>query len=235
MIKLAIEWQNFVRTKPEYGMGYQYAAVALSSGGTAVGYILNGSAFVTKDELTNFSPTELAKAEKNALESRLTVTHVSLIPRSPESLKNVKRIRAACANTAQKSATMLSMNEARVFSQAAKDAPIKATEAGDVFKRFSAYVNDFRITEKRGLQPGTFATTAEDALHVHSGREAISRYALENKQSANKRFTITPLPNTRLQEGIVQPAYGETGGGVEVIFVDGTTDWTVSRPDIIPE
>ena len=96
-------------------------------------------------------------------------------------------------------------------------------------------MNDFRITDKRGLKPGTFGTTEEDAKQVHTGREAISRYALENKQSANKRFTIRPPGNTPLQEGIVQPAYGEPGGGVEVIFVNGTPDGTVSMPDTIPE
>jgi hypothetical protein len=130
---------------------------------------------------------------------------------------------------------MMMMNEAARDSRGAKDAPITATEAADIFKRFSAYVNDFRITDKRGLKPGTFGTTKEDAEHVHTGREAISRYALENKQSANKRFTITPPGNTPIQEGTVQPAYGEPGGGVEVIFVNGTPDGTVSMPDIIPE
>lgn len=85
------------------------------------------------------------------------------------------------------------------------------------------------------MQPGTFATTAEDAEHVKTGRDAVIRYALENKKSANKRFTITPATDTRLQRGIVQPAYGEPGGGVEVIFVDGTCDYSVSAPDILPE
>lgn len=114
-------------------------------------------------------------------------------------------------------------------------ASITLTKAGEIFCRFSAFRDDFRITEHRALTPGTFATTKEDADKVKTGREAISRYALENKNSANNRFTITPEENTELQEGIVQPAYGETGGGIEVIFVNGTTNWTVSQPEVLPE
>lgn len=235
MIKLSIDMQQSLKEKPEYGMGYQYGAVCLSTGGTEIGYILNGASFATKDELTNLSPIELAKAENAALASRLTITYVALIPRTKESLKNVRRVRIALANSTQKFAGALVLDEAIRSSGGAKDAPITTTAIGDIFKRFSAYANDFRITEKRGLKPGTFATTAADALYVHTGREAVSRYALENKQSANKRFTITPPGNTRVQEGIVQPAYDEVGGGVEVIFVDGTGDGTVSMPEIIPE
>jgi hypothetical protein len=102
-------------------------------------------------------------------------------------------------------------------------------------KRFSAYVNDFRVTAGKGLTVGTFGTTAEDAEHVKTGRDAVARYALENKQSANKRFTIKPPENTSLQRGTAQPAYGEVGGGIEVIFVKGSPDGTVTGPDTIPE
>ena len=236
MITVPPELRQLLRDQPEYGMGYQYGAVCLSTGGTEVGFILNGAFFATKDELTNLSPVELGKAESAAQASRLTITYVSLIPRSKESLKNVRRVRTSLfAANAQRPADVVALSDALRASKGAKDAPITTTTLGDIFKRFSAYADDFRITEKRGLKPGTFATTEEDAKFVHTGRDAVSRYALENKQSANKRFTITPPSKTRLQEGIVQPAYGELGGGVEVIFVDGTGDWTVSMPEIIPE
>ena len=235
VIKLPLELQLKLRNQPEYGMGYQYGAACLSSGGTAIGYILNGASFATKDELTTLSPSELAKAELAAMSSHLSITFVSLIPRSRESLMNVRRVRSTILANAHRAAEVTALNEAVRSSKGAKDAPITATAAGDVFKRFSAYINDFRITDKRSLKPGTFATTEEDARHVHTGREAVARYALENKQSANKRYTITPPSETRLQEGIVQPAYGEVGGGVEVIFVDGTGDGTVSMPEIMAE
>ncbi len=236
MIKLSPEMRQSLRDQPEYGMGYQYGAVCLSTGGTEIGYILNGTSFATKDELTNLSPVELGKAESAAQLSRLTITYVSLIQRSKESLKHVRRVRTTLFGTnANRYADALALSETIQVSKSAKEAPVTATTLGDIFKRFSAYIEDFRITEKRGLKPGTFATTEEDARFVLTGRDAVSRYALENKQSANKRFTITPPEKTKVQEGIVQPAYGEMGGGVEVIFVDGTGDGTVSLPEFILE
>lgn len=235
MIKIPPELQLKLRDLPEYGMGYQYGAACLSTGKVVIGYILNGASFATKDELTSLAPSELAKAERAAMTSHLTITHVSLVPRSKESLKNVRWVYPTFLANTYRLMDVTACNEALRAGKGAKDAPITTTVLGNVFKRFSAYINDFRITEKRGLKPGTFATTEEDARQVHTGREAVSRYALENKQSANKVFTITPPGGTRLQEGIVQPAYGEVGGGVEVIFVDGTGDGTVSDAEIIAE
>lgn len=235
MIKIPFTLQVSLESQPEYAMGYQYGRVMLSTGSIQNGYILNGASFATRDELTTLRPCDLVKAEVAASMSKLSITNIWLIPRSIESLKNVRRIRTGNICNSQNSVTFSAIKEAVHASLAAKDAPITATVAGEIFKRFSAYANDFRITDKRALTKGTFATTADDAKYVHSGREAVSRYALENKQSANKRFTITPLADTKLQEGVVQPAHDELGGGVEVIFVYGTADWTVSQPEYITE
>lgn len=212
-------------------MGYQMGVATLSTGSQERGVILNGAIFAQADELRSMSADEVSKVGTMVHESRLAIVSINLIARSPESLRGVRRIQTQTAKAAQFSAS----NESVRASQPAKDAPITATIAGEIFKRFSPYVDDFRITEKRGLLPGTFATTAEDAEHVKTGRDAVIRYALENKKSANKRFTIKPDAKTRLQSGIVQPAHGEPGGGVEVIFVDGTCDHSVSEPDILPE
>ena len=48
-------------------------------------------------------------------------------------------------------------------------------------------------------------------------------------------FTIRPDKDTVIQRGIVQPAYGQPGGGVEVIFTDGTQPKMVTGPDKIPD
>ncbi|MBX7259718.1 MAG: hypothetical protein K1Y02_25405 [Candidatus Hydrogenedentes bacterium] len=235
MIKIPLDWRLWLGTQPEYGMGYQHGRVKLASGSWQLGYIFNGATFATSAEVATLPPIELARAEAAASMSSITVTQVSLIARPAESLKGVRRISAALLNRMQKSGDYIALSAANSVNQGAKDAPVTETLAGELFKRFSAYVDDFKITAKRGLKPGTFATTDADAMNVLTGRDAISRYALENKQSANKRFTISPLAKTRLQQGIVQPAYGEVGGGVEVIFVDGTADGSVSQPDILPE
>jgi hypothetical protein len=117
----------------------------------------------------------------------------------------------------------------------ASSQPIKISQDGDVFKRFSAYENDRRITPNKGLSPGSYATTDTDARVVLAGKQAVSRYALPNKRPAVNVFTIKPPVRTTLQTGIVEPAYGEPGGGVEVLFRDGTADRTVTGPTAIPE
>lgn len=118
----------------------------------------------------------------------------------------------------------------------AAEAPEEKTKAGDVFMRFSAYENDNRIREDRSLRPGTYATVEEDAKNVKTGKDAVARYALPNPQPASYRFTIKPEKDTVIQKGTVEPAYGQPGGGVEVIFKDGTTAGTVTLPpDKLPD
>lgn len=48
-----------------------------------------------------------------------------------------------------------------------------------------------------------------------------------------KRFSA--LGGTSIQRGTVQPDFGQPGGGVEVIFTDGTHRATVSGPTKIPD
>ena len=217
-------------------MGYQRGIATFSTGSQERGVILNGAIFAKADEFDSLSMVEFSKAGALVRETNLSIININLIARPLETLRCVRRIRLLNnVRHQQMSAQSEASNETVRASQGATDAPITATQAGEIFNRFSHFTDDYKITEKRGLRPGTFATTAEDAANVKSGREAISRYALEDKRSANKRFTIKPAIATRLQSGIVQPAYGEPGGGVEVIFVDGTCDHSVSEANIIPE
>jgi acyl-CoA reductase-like NAD-dependent aldehyde dehydrogenase len=125
---------------------------------------------------------------------------------------------------------------AKAASAAAEDAPITLTEAGEIFKRFSAYINDRRITAGKGLTAGTFATTKEDAdANVKTGADAVSRYALPNSKPASNVFTISPAKDTDLKRGVAQPANNQPGGGVEVIFANGAPDGTVTGPVTIPD
>jgi hypothetical protein len=56
-----------------------------------------------------------------------------------------------------------------------------------------------------------------------------------NDKPASNVFTIKPHKDTVIQRGIVEPAYGQPGGGVEVIFTDGTQPGTVTGPEKIPD
>jgi hypothetical protein len=117
----------------------------------------------------------------------------------------------------------------------AKDAPIEKTKEKEVFKRFTAYENDNRITSDGRLLPGTYATTEEDAKNAPTGKAAVARYALPNPKPASNVFTIKPRKDTVIQREIVEPAYDQPGGGVEVLFRDGTQPGTVTGPDKIPD
>jgi len=110
------------------------------------------------------------------------------------------------------------------------------TVLAEIFKRFSAYANDKRVTPGKGLTPGTFATTKEDAdANVKTGSDAVARYALPNSKPASNVFTITPATDTEVKRGTAQPANNQPGGGVEVIFVYGLPDGTVTGPVTIPD
>lgn len=235
MLTIPSAWKTYLGLCPEFAMGYQKAIVKLSTGNCETGFIFNGSTFFKPDELSSMSPIGMWLAERAGSKSSFSITDITVIPRPANMLRNVRRIGVSFASARAYNVLENASDSIVKASQAAKDAPVTATSSNEVFKRFSAYIDDFRITDKKGLRSGTFATTAEDAENVKTGRDAVTRYALENKQSANKRFTIKPAENTSLQRGIAQPAYGEPGGGVEVIFVNGTGDNTVSGPDILPE
>jgi hypothetical protein len=58
-----------------------------------------------------------------------------------------------------------------------------------------------------------------------------------NLESARMKyeFVILPPGGTLIQEGIVEPAYGQPGGGVEVIFVYGSPRKTVTRGRTLPD
>jgi hypothetical protein len=104
-----------------------------------------------------------------------------------------------------------------------------------VFKRFSAYPNDRRVASDGSLLSGTYATTEQDAKNVKTGKDAVARYALPDPAPASNVITVRPNKDTDIQRGIVEPAFGQPGGGVEVIFTNGTQPKTVTGPIKIPD
>ena len=216
-------------------MGYQKVTATLDDGSIANGLVFNGELFVedTDDALPTVHEKWSAAVDQ-ARKSAPSIKSVQVISRSPDMLRGVKRVVLANARRT------LSAESYDVISKSAegpaKDGRRNAHGPHEVFKRFSAYKNDRRVTNKQGLTPGTFATTREDAeLFVKTGTDAVHRYALENKAPASNVFTIVPPRKTNLKRGIAQPAYGEPGGGVEVIFVNGSPDGTVRGPETIPD
>ncbi len=230
MIYVGTDLQPQLLREPEYGMGFQAGTFTLNTGSRERGFIVNGTVLVTDEEFRQmdrrFSQYNLLVAE--ALRSPLRVVRAAIERRAAGSLHGVRHI--IVANSARGYRTF-----SESFSGPAKDASVSLTEANEIFKRFSAFADDKRVTRGKGLLPGTFATTAEDAAKVRTGMEAVARYSLPSSDPANKVFSITPPERTNVQRGIVEPANSQPGGGVEVIFVDGSPDGTVTGPEVIPE
>jgi hypothetical protein len=191
---------------------------------------------------------------QEAAKTQLSIEYFRVVPREPETLHGVRlialsnekyhvlaqRTRNTAFNFSGATRTELltkgAQYEVAAKAEEAKDAPITLTAAGEEFKRFSPYANDRRVTVGMGLVAGTFATTREDAdAHIKTGMDAVARYALPSDKPASNVFTINPAADTDLQRGTVAPANNQPGGGVEVIFVNGTPDGTVTGPKQIPD
>lgn len=111
----------------------------------------------------------------------------------------------------------------------------RGTGPEEGFVRYVAYPQDRRVTPDRGLLPGTYVTTVNDAKLIPSGLAAVGRYALPNPRPARYASTIVPGSNAVIDYGTVVPMFGQAGGGVEAHFASGTGPGTVSRPYEIPE
>ena len=217
------EYIRELLNKPEYGMGYQRIRAKLTNGNSQAGYVFNAQLFVPEGDqiLHMFVERRMAFAKALTMaDSSSSIRSFEVIPRY--------------TNKAPFGGQTLAKNYLQE-SKAAADGPVESTKTDEIFKRFTAYQNDRRITKSGGLLSGSYATTKADAHYAATGRQAVARYALPNPEPAIFVFTIEPPSGTTIQRGTVQPAHAQPGGGAEVIFPIGTDDKTVTGPDVIPE
>lgn len=208
MLKLEFAHSNILLSQPESGMGYQIVEATLNNYEKQRCIVYNAELLIFKYEISDIKKNEsynLLLEKSNSSSDK--IIDLKVVAKSYNYISEVK---------------------------GANESQIEYTVEDEVFKRFSAFKNDKRITDKYGLYPGTYATTKEDAEHVNTGMDAVARYALPNIEPAIYVFTIKPTKNTEIQRGIVQPANNQPGGGVEIIFTKGSDDNTVSGPDTIP-
>lgn len=218
MIRLDSEQTRGLLKQPETGMGYQEVETELQGRPTR-GFVFNAELLAWRDELLE---APVGGDYETLLRSATSARARELGP--IRVLTGRRRVAGVVAErTAHESE-----------GQPATDAQPEGTKDGEVFARFTAYRNDRRITQAGGLLPGTYATTGADAAQVKTGSQAVERYALPDPAPAIYRFRIEPLEGTIHRRGTVQPAYGHRGGGVEVLFDDGTDDGTVTGPDVLP-
>jgi hypothetical protein len=120
-------------------------------------------------------------------------------------------------------------NESKVFIQnGAIDNPVETGNGVEMFVRLSAFDNDRRVDKiNKCLLPGSFSTTEIDYLKCkNTNDDPIERYALPSDDKIQHAFYIQPLNSDTLQRGIVQPANGKRGGGIEAYFANGTSNGT---------
>lgn len=200
--------------QPESGMGYQVVDAVTSDFRTARGVVYNAEVLLLDADSQNdrriMLSRSLSEAVKTASSTIGTIRSLTVV---------------SDART-----TVLSRAEATKAAGGASDAPVEKTAQDEKFYRFSAFANDNRVQSDNSLSAGSYATPEADGITVKTGTEAVERYALPNPDPASYRFKVSPLKDTKVQRGIVQPANGHKGGGAEVIFTAGTTKDTVALP-----
>lgn len=221
MLKLNLTFQAQLLKQPESGMGYQIVEAVTSDYKTKRGIAYNAELLLFEEE-----PRTMLRRD-----------YQNLLVEAKDSTGEIKSLHVVLSTVSTSSAHVLreSSPSHRGKGCPAKDAPPEGTKENEVFKRFSAYESDRRIMPDGSLLPGTYATTEEDAKNVRTGKEAVARYALPNPNPASNVWTIKPDRDTLVQHGIVEPANGQPGGGVEVIFTTGTQAGTVAGPEKIPD
>lgn len=213
--------------QPESGMGYQLVEVQLAkSNRMEAGIAYNGELLVLADE-------PVIKLSRESF--RAMVTRAPSATGEIKSLHVIQKSRAYSLDARARELLGLRTATSSVGSGPASEAPEEETKEGEVFKRFVAYDTDFRLQSDGSWSDGTYATTEEDAKKVSTGSEAVRRYALPNPAPASYKWTGKPKKDTKIKRGTAQPAFGQPGGGAEVIFTKGTQPNTVTGPEKIPD
>jgi hypothetical protein len=109
------------------------------------------------------------------------------------------------------------------------------TTAGQTAWRVSAYNPDRRITGNSELLAGAYTTSDPDKTFINTGLGGVGRNALPMPFPACNAYQISPAPGTPFVAGTVRPAFGQAGGGVEVVFHVTTPPGSVAAPRILPD
>lgn len=218
---------NSLLRLPETGIGYQILKATIRehwSTGSGIFFAFNADLLISIDDLSKllkFGYNRLCEAAKS--EERVGFEggkeSIELNPNVPKDLPYESH----------------SDPDLEPFSLPPHDKSAKDFEG---FYRISAYPNDRRVTEDFRLRSGTYTTTASDIRYVSTGLGAVGRYALPNPDPASYVYPVVPnspgiysdSTSVDVRVGAVHPAFGQSGGGVEAFFPDGTPERSVLQP-----
>jgi hypothetical protein len=113
--------------------------------------------------------------------------------------------------------------------KSAEESAILYGTGTDKYVRLSAYLKDRRIDVTNAkLLPGAYATTLNDYQACkQSNDNPIDRYALPNDEPIKWAFYIQPSKTDPYKFGIALRNFGKEGGGIEALFINGTSNKTL--------
>ena len=109
------------------------------------------------------------------------------------------------------------------------------TNENDVFYRWEPFPTSIKVNQSAGLIAAkTFAAPFLETQFVPTGFGAVARYALPQPFPACFRWELQPVPND-IRCGASVPMNGQSGGGVEVMFVNQTHNrGPIANPVVLP-
>jgi hypothetical protein len=219
-VRLHESWAATLRELPETGMGYQ--VLELKSPGFRPEHVIVANGQLTVDPARGRLVVRegIDRGTEERVEKALSgpVRDASFSVLSRKQAVAVKAISSVAPSA----------------GRPASEAPVEQSGSEERFLRFSAFPNDIRILADGSVTAGTYVTTYADGITVPTGTGAVQRYALPNPAPAVHRYYLQPPKPISIQRGTVQPAYGQPGGGAEVIFVNGAPAKTKYKQDQIP-
>lgn len=116
----------------------------------------------------------------------------------------------------------------KIENRSALESNLEWASGTESFVRLSSFEKDKRIDYKnKRLLPGSYATSLNDYQICKAQNEnPVERYALPTDDTIKWAFHITPSKTDSFKRGLVQPANGRKGGGVEAFFENGTANNT---------
>ncbi len=113
---------------------------------------------------------------------------------------------------------------------------VGASQSDDVYYRYEPFPSSKRIDQKkRSCSPGTFASPASELPFLPTGLSVVARCALPSVFPARWRWELQPDAGTVMHYGASVPLYGQSGGGVEVMFPKGFKNrGPIANPVVLP-
>lgn len=215
---------------PETGIGYQVIDAALYGSRIKKRYIVYNAELILDfdNSFANSKKLAFSKSFSSVLNEaqflHIETTSIDIVKKSL--LRDTVRSLSLQFNMMSESAKKDKHRHSGI--KGATDNPKENANGSEIFVRISAFENDRRIDfVKKKLKEGSFATTLADYIEcVKYKDDPVDRYALPNNDQIKWAFFVNPQKIDILQRGIVQPAFGHDGGGIEAYFEKGTSDNT---------